>query len=197
MQRTIQPAERAWPAPVAHAAAAFGSAGIVLLAIDDVLRFTVASPLLGPIPTIIGAASAVLLLTAIVAAVALGSTRDQTVPWVSATMIVQLFGRVAAADDLPPWFWLVTAGHVLAPVLAIVAGFLVARVSQGGERRLGCAALVAATCWLLASWVAVPLQLVPVTRTLTDLCLLFVVVWPLLRRVRRGVQQLWDSAAVR
>lgn len=178
---------------IGRSAGTLGALGVTIQAADDFTRIFFESPMAGS-SAVLAAASIVLLLIGGV----LSWRGDRIVCWTLGALAVQLVGRMAVDVEPMAVYWSVSVAHMLAPVLALAIGVVIApRAGSTALRRLGCIIGIAAGCWMLASWTQVPLLLVPLTRAVTDGCLLAVVAWPAVLEAGRLARRLWDSAEVR
>lgn len=170
-----------------------GALGVVSSAVDDFARGFVASPLVGPTPIVIAITSGALLLVGAI----LTWRASWTIGCVFGALVLQLLGRAAVGLHPAALYWAVTAAQLAAPVLTLTLAVVVVRQASGpAGRRLGVALTIAATCWLVASWGPVPVQVVPLARAVTDVLLVVLVAGPAMAWFARAVRGIWHSAAV-
>ncbi|MGY2900070.1 hypothetical protein ACVKXF_002724 [Curtobacterium sp. PvP017] len=178
---------------IGRSAGTLGALGVTIQAADDFTRIFFESPMAGSSAVLAGASIVLLLIGGV-----LSWRGDRIVCWTLGALAVQVVGRMAVDVEPMAVYWSVSVAHMLGPVLALAIGVVIARrAGSTALCRLGCIIGIAAGCWMLASWTQVPLLLVPLTRALTDGCLLAVVVWPAVLEAGRLVRRLWDSAEVR
>lgn len=172
---------------------ALGGLGVLLLIVDDIWRFALASPYVGASAAIIGTVACALLLVAAVVV----WRRERPTAWVCAVLLLTMLGRVAVPLEPAVPYWVVTVAHLSAPVAAVFVGEHIFRRSRAVVRGLAIAVVLGALCWLLATWTPSPWQLVPFSRAATVIALVGMLLVPVGRQVRRGLRRLWESAKVR
>lgn len=179
---------------VGRAAGALGAVGVTTIAIEDWLRFSLGGVLVGVVPVALGALSFALLLFG----ASCSWRQDRALSCVFAALALQIVGRSVVASEPAGVFWAITAAHGLAPGAAVAASVVLRRKTEQRTVRLvaGTSAIVGLS-WLVVSWAPVPFLLVPVSRSMVNVCLLVVIAWPLLLRVGQLARHLWDSADVR
>lgn len=178
---------------IGRSAGALGALGVTIQAADDFTRIFFESPIAGSSAVLAGVSIVLLLIGHV-----LSWRGDRIMCWTLGALAVQVVGRTAVDVEPMAVYWSVSVAHMLAPVLALAIGVVIARrASSTALRRLGCIIGIAAGCWMLASWTQVPLLLVPLTRAVTDGCLLAVIAWPAVLEAGRLACRLRDSAEVR
>ena len=173
---------------------AFGAVGVTTIAVDDCLRFSFGGVLVGGVPVALAALSFVLLLFG-----AFCSWRPcRAFTHVFGALALQLVGRAVVNSEPAGVFWVVSAVHAIAPVAAVIVAAVLSRsAEQRAVRWAARVSVIAGVSWFIASATPLPLLLVPVSRSIVDVCLLVVIAWPVLLRVGRLAWRLWDSADVR